>query len=1154
MTAFAHFFSSMTGVAIFCLIISAVFFATLLSLYLRTNKVLRHINGGLRLLRRTENLPEEHDWSEIDADDHEIRRKYLFAINWDVFNRDLADSRLTILKGPWKTFVNNLNYTPPEKPKPITTTADPGYFFHDRSLLYNHLNIRLYNSIPNLLTGLGILGTFIGLVAGIHLAQKGMNAGPEEMRAALGDLMGGASLAFLTSICGISMSIIFSLLEKRRLYGVSFQIRRFVLNLTGRLDLKPAEETALSDISKNQERLFKELRQQTNQMKIFNSTIALSVSEAKNSYLGQGRFQQSIDQMVQAVQLLAPAGSIENTAAVVVPAAKEASAESVIGKHLSTFGESLTSINETLKRQTNTITASWQTAQETTQKQLSDMVQQDRDRLAASTQSISEQFKKSTSDLGDRLEQSVTDLAGVVSGMKSGHDELILLLNTTPQILVSTEKLVERFEQFHALFGDNMIAMDDMVEQMQQSKAGNLQALDQSEQFIQSLQNSQSQIGTDTKALGQVVSSAGEQMTHAANGLSQTAEKLMQAVGTMTTAASSSGAESTAATTGMQDLGSQISDQMAQTRIAISDMADSMSAMLAQMKKSDNTPSVADSVSDTMGQFSSRFNDQVQHSHTVMSALSESVRSILAEMRQLGVSTPDIANQVHQLTEGLHSFHTRMETKFDGFMTQLSGQLAADNKGDSQSRTLSQLTTNNDRMLEGINHASQQMTDQMLQAFSTLHSSIESMKSSQESMGRHLSVIPDLMKDVSRASSGTQSTSGNFEDRMGRLVDRLSQQMDDMSHSASAMLNNSMQNAEALHASQKRLSTDNASLHGAIQMSGESIQQAATELGTATRRLANTLSDSVGIAAETRTSLENIRDFARTFDTAQTSMRQLITPMEAASRSLSQAGDRLYSGFGKLDAVTQTMGQTQEVAQATLQAITLAHEQLQGVWTNYQSRFESVDNTLEHTFNNLNGGLGEFSHQVVDFVNGMDRHMENVADKFGVTIGGFGNRMDEMGNSLDEFISQISSNLLQPMEHTTGMLAEASQQFSITGDKIYSGVEKIEKVTGTLVQTQYIAQETLVAIGEAHRQLKAVWEEYQSRFETVDESLERTFINLSKGLNEFSGNIIGFIHNIDDNMGNVTGKLNMSIGEFGSKLDDMNESLSDFLGQLSEKQ
>lgn len=54
---------------------------------------------------------------------------------------------------------------------------------------------------PNLLTSLGILGTFVGIVIGL------MSFNPEEIDSSIANLLGGLETAFMTSLVGMAAAI-----------------------------------------------------------------------------------------------------------------------------------------------------------------------------------------------------------------------------------------------------------------------------------------------------------------------------------------------------------------------------------------------------------------------------------------------------------------------------------------------------------------------------------------------------------------------------------------------------------------------------------------------------------------------------------------------------------------------------------------------------------------------------------------------------------------------------------------------------------------------------------------------------------------------------------------------------------------------------------
>ncbi|MCR4763809.1 MAG: MotA/TolQ/ExbB proton channel family protein [Lachnospiraceae bacterium] len=95
------------------------------------------------------------------------------------------------------------------------------------------LHKNLLNQVPGALTGLGILGTFIGLSLGLQNFATGSTA---EITGSIAPLMSGIKVAFHTSIYGMVFSLVFNYVYKRKLEeteaeldGFLFVHRNFVL-------------------------------------------------------------------------------------------------------------------------------------------------------------------------------------------------------------------------------------------------------------------------------------------------------------------------------------------------------------------------------------------------------------------------------------------------------------------------------------------------------------------------------------------------------------------------------------------------------------------------------------------------------------------------------------------------------------------------------------------------------------------------------------------------------------------------------------------------------------------------------------------------------------------------------------------------------------
>lgn len=220
------------------------------------------------------------------------------------------------------------------KVKRLFRTDSAENHFDEEAILHSRINVDFWRSFPNFLTGAGIMGTFIGLVAGIHLAHTGLvSDSDEEIKQALAYLLSGASVAFLTSIAGLFSSIVFSVMKKASLYRVETSIALFAEALDRKIEcisnerlLKGIEitiTTEAGELKKNldlmpaiQKELSKhttELGEQTGQLKLFNTDLAMSIAEALDEKVS-GRLTPALDKLLLAVEGLRKERSSENGA------------------------------------------------------------------------------------------------------------------------------------------------------------------------------------------------------------------------------------------------------------------------------------------------------------------------------------------------------------------------------------------------------------------------------------------------------------------------------------------------------------------------------------------------------------------------------------------------------------------------------------------------------------------------------------------------------------------------------------------------------------------------------------------------------------------------------------------------------------------------
>ncbi|BCB51680.1 hypothetical protein VagYM19_16060 [Vibrio alginolyticus] len=187
------------------------------------------------------------------------------------------------LKDSWREFEETL-LLPGEDfdddKEVIMNTHLPAVYFNQKNLLLPNINLRYYNALPNILTGLGIVGTFIGLTVGISLAAPGLNSNDiKDAKEALNTLLDGASLAFITSIVGLLTSLVFSAYEKRYIHLFNSTCQKLNSALDARVEYFSAERLASKNLAESQK--------QSLALQTFANDLAVSLGQVIEQHVTQ---------------------------------------------------------------------------------------------------------------------------------------------------------------------------------------------------------------------------------------------------------------------------------------------------------------------------------------------------------------------------------------------------------------------------------------------------------------------------------------------------------------------------------------------------------------------------------------------------------------------------------------------------------------------------------------------------------------------------------------------------------------------------------------------------------------------------------------------------------------------------------------------------
>ncbi len=108
----------------------------------------------------------------------------------------------------------------------LLNTLDASHFFNNSTLAPGITESRMLAAVPGFLTALGVIGTFIGLQLGLSELNIGNDVSVTEMKTGLAHVIGGAKVAFMTSVWGVALSVIFNFFEKLLAGGIRKRVHK----------------------------------------------------------------------------------------------------------------------------------------------------------------------------------------------------------------------------------------------------------------------------------------------------------------------------------------------------------------------------------------------------------------------------------------------------------------------------------------------------------------------------------------------------------------------------------------------------------------------------------------------------------------------------------------------------------------------------------------------------------------------------------------------------------------------------------------------------------------------------------------------------------------------------------------------------------------
>ena len=313
-----------------------------------------------------------------------------FANAFEAYDRNVA----AVFGLPWTEFVETLVLPVPGSGDPIRNTAEVSRYLNDATIIFPRISFGFYQSVPNLLTGFGILGTFIGLAFGVGAASSGLaSSNPDRITDSLQQLLDGASLAFLTSIFGILCSILFVFVDRVASRKLHLAVNRWVGAIEARLERVTTEGVALQQLE--------QARRTTTQLESFNTELVFALEKALEEKVA-GRLSPQLERLVEAVEQLrsdrsTDAGQmIEQTLDRFTRAMQERT-----GTQFEEMASIVASLNRTLKDSADGLAQSQEDARAT---------------LSSVMTAVKTSIDAGATEMTKKLQQSLDDVAGIITG------------------------------------------------------------------------------------------------------------------------------------------------------------------------------------------------------------------------------------------------------------------------------------------------------------------------------------------------------------------------------------------------------------------------------------------------------------------------------------------------------------------------------------------------------------------------------------------------------------------------------------------------------------------------------------------------------------------------------------------------------------------
>ncbi|ULR90340.1 anti-phage ZorAB system protein ZorA [Comamonas sp. B21-038] len=576
-----------------------------------------------------------------------------------VFSRDLRLAHL------WKEYQDSLHIQREERGgqmaiAAVRATVPAEIYFNSQFVVDSRLRSEFFKHLPGLFTGIGIIGTFSGLIEGLRQFQVSENAA--TVRDSLQSLMHLVGEAFLISATAIGAAMLVTFLEKLLLASLYRRTEEIAHEIDARFDSGAGEEylsrlVRASEDSASQSKILKDalvkelgelLRELTSaqitaskdaQMQLVDrltqtSKEQVDASREDNKALGS-TIAESIQQSLQG-----PLQDIANTV-------KAAS-----GDQSATAARMLQDVMASFSQRLNDLFGGQISGLSDLNQQTAKSIQEAVGTLQKLVANIEESSRRSTNTMAERMAQAIEKMEARQEAMNAQSAEFIEQIR---QLVASSHS--ETNTKLQAMLETIGTQMASMLAALNKAQADTFQnSVDREKTMVDRTTNAVSNMSTSVEAAIKEIGAASAQMAKSVDVLSQTTStsvNKMSAGAEQLSTASQKFAAAGESVNGVLEKAASVTGKLAETSGALTIGASSLQDLLRDYRVQ----------RDAVGELVTELRKTVESARKEASLTTDILARIESSATRLGTAQQQADEYLEGVSRVLGEAHTTFATE-----------------------------------------------------------------------------------------------------------------------------------------------------------------------------------------------------------------------------------------------------------------------------------------------------------------------------------------------------------------------------------------------------------------------------------------------------------------------------------------------------------